>query len=218
MKKVSDLNSEEQKRQRWFDTLKNLDEIVDGLGMKIDENIKETVAAFNINGIPTDGSCGGHTEGRLGFPYIMGKPLDEPEYRWVGQQNLNSEILKKYNLKTVREIYSDSKAEAEYNKRVEEELKFIETEQYKEWYKKVQPLEKEVGTLIEEFYKNRMISDDQKLHLSPLYAHYDIESGLEIESLQQSNVSVVAIKAKIHASQEEFKLFTEFLKQKYFLV
>ena len=48
------------KQQLWKEKLKELDKIVDNEGVPIDENIKETVAALNLNGFPTIKSCGGH--------------------------------------------------------------------------------------------------------------------------------------------------------------
>lgn len=46
-----------------------VDEITDGLGKKVDDNIKEAIIALHVNGFRTDGSCEGHVDGDHGLPY-----------------------------------------------------------------------------------------------------------------------------------------------------
>jgi len=84
-----------------------LSHTVDKLGMPIDENVKEAVAALNLLGIPTYGSCGGHiSEDNLSFPYIGGEAPDEPEFRFLGEQELKMKIADKYSIKQ-EEIFDD---------------------------------------------------------------------------------------------------------------
>lgn len=47
-----------------------MDSIGDGLGMGIDEGIKDTVAAFQVNGISTTASCEGHATRHRTSPWI----------------------------------------------------------------------------------------------------------------------------------------------------
>ncbi|MFQ5662180.1 MAG: hypothetical protein ACE5F2_02940 [Candidatus Paceibacteria bacterium] len=56
-----------EKELAWEKKRKEIDEIIDIVGHKIDNGIKETVVAFDMNGLPTHNSCEGHID--HGFPY-----------------------------------------------------------------------------------------------------------------------------------------------------
>jgi hypothetical protein len=59
---LNQLSPLEQKQKIWGEKLKDMDRIVDGLGMQMDENIKECVVGLWLNGFNTSSSCGGHIE------------------------------------------------------------------------------------------------------------------------------------------------------------
>ncbi len=180
---------------------------MDGLGLPIEESIKETVAAFHVHEVPTSSSCGGHIESeRLSFPYIMGEALNEPEFRWEGEDTVVQEILEKYRLEKRRDIFATDLAEGEYDTRTAE---LPETKEYMEWYMKNIPLREKVGSLINEFNATRSKS---LLHLVPIYP------GFRVEANDDENIpsDPEAIKAEIRLAQEEFRSLTEFLKERYF--
>jgi len=63
-------------------------QLVDNLGMPLDDGIVDTVAIFRLMGINTTASCWGHDDHESGGPYVMfyaaeSKPL-ELQYRQVG--------------------------------------------------------------------------------------------------------------------------------------
>lgn len=90
------LNPQENRRALkkliWQQKLQELERVGDKLGYRIDPGIKETVAAFILNGFPTRGSCEGHLEERQGkmvklHPYIA-VGLDAPSERYVGEAEI----------------------------------------------------------------------------------------------------------------------------------
>lgn len=159
------------KQEQWQKTLENLDHIVDLLGKPIDENIKLVVASLNANGIPTVGSCGGHTEERLSFPYVYGEANGEPKYRYEDEQEITEGLINKYSLKDRRAVWSNELAEKEYYD-LTEGLK--ETEEYRNWYAKNELLRQEVTQLIEDYYAGQGTSSVKSLHLKRVYPGYKI--------------------------------------------
>jgi len=60
----------EAKKQRWDEMAREVDTWTDGLGMPIDEKIKDTIIVLNLLGLKTQQSCEGHLDhGRL-YPWI----------------------------------------------------------------------------------------------------------------------------------------------------
>ena len=86
----------EQKQKEWDEKLKNIDRTVDGLGLGMDENIKEAVVALVLNGLNTEASCGGHIEEnevRLPWGQIAAEGM--PVYRYAGEKEIREEIMRK---------------------------------------------------------------------------------------------------------------------------
>jgi hypothetical protein len=67
-----------EKEVLWRKVAEGVEKITDGLGMEIDPYIKDTVIALNVLGFITTGSCEGHLDRALPFPWIdVGTLLDE---------------------------------------------------------------------------------------------------------------------------------------------
>jgi len=56
------------------DVRADVDKITDGLGHEIDPGIKDAVTALRVAGLPTSGSCEGHLEDGLPFPWVEVNP------------------------------------------------------------------------------------------------------------------------------------------------
>ncbi|MDO8231861.1 MAG: hypothetical protein Q7T37_01495 [bacterium] len=77
---------EKQKSEKeifWEQKVSRANEIVDGLGKGIDENIKDAIVAFSVHGFTTSASCEGHSgedpdDGNSPFPWIE-VSVPEPE-------------------------------------------------------------------------------------------------------------------------------------------
>ena len=68
------IENKSENQQKLETARKEVEKMVDKLGLGVDENIKEVVAIFRAMGFPTESSCGGHTgengKNDYGFPYI----------------------------------------------------------------------------------------------------------------------------------------------------
>lgn len=108
-----------EKELAWEKKIAEVEKITDGLGYPIDGGIKNAVAAFNLSGFPTDGSCEGHTEGDHGevFPWID-VSFPEPE-EWRDNENeqkkwrMENLVLQKNILGLLEEFYMERKTPME---------------------------------------------------------------------------------------------------------
>jgi hypothetical protein len=74
------LETREEKGDNWKSVRARINEIIDENGDPVDEDIREVVAAFNVNGLTTTGSCEGHV-----------KPGSESNGPWIDVQTPESE-------------------------------------------------------------------------------------------------------------------------------
>jgi len=87
-----------EKDRLWAEKAEEVDRIVDGLELGIDEGIKEAVTAFMVHEFPTSSSCEGHPDDEhgLNFPWIDIE-ADAPE-GWENDE-VKKEEWKTENLK-----------------------------------------------------------------------------------------------------------------------
>lgn len=57
-------------RKVWDEQRKKVDRLTDGLGMPLDEGIKEIVVALNVYGFQTCMSCEGHADRACSYPWV----------------------------------------------------------------------------------------------------------------------------------------------------
>ncbi len=75
-----------EKEQEWHQLEQEVEGLTDKLGKKIDEKIKFTVVALKANGFGTTGSCEGHLDQALPYPWVevesplAEKLLSDPRY------------------------------------------------------------------------------------------------------------------------------------------
>ncbi len=158
---------------------KEVENLSDKLGLKIDQGIKETVAVFRAMDFPTESSCAGHTnesggEG-YGFPYVR---VYAPAPQGWAEDKTNKELGEKWK---------------------QENLKFR---------LKIEPL-------LEEFNKMRTSTNDALLHLDNmgLFGAFTVESIGVKNSKKITSKEEAVVKTKLF--QEEMRLFTEFLINKF---
>ncbi len=79
--KFGETNAElDPRRKLWEETAADVETITDGIGKRIDRNIRETVIGLNVLDINTDGSCEGHIDyGKGPFIDIVSKESEELE-------------------------------------------------------------------------------------------------------------------------------------------
>ncbi len=80
----------------WLEKLKEIEGLADGLGMGLDEKIKETVAALQVNGFHTRQSCEGHVNWGCGTPWVDLTAPGQPAPLF-GQKGNSIYILNQFN-------------------------------------------------------------------------------------------------------------------------
>lgn len=215
-----------EKAENWEKNLKleeirhEVENIGDRIGRPIDEGIRETVVMFKANELPTSDSCEGHVERGLPVPYIEVSALNQPEERFISQNEAFEKAAKKYNL-TVEEAKT-SKIDEAYWEAMKECSQNGETEEYKKWNKENEKLLAKGHTLLEEFYKERQVDPDVKLQIEEGIGNFRIHNGGEdyqpvIENEREFSEEEKKARAeKLKKYRPEMKEFTEFLKKQYF--
>ncbi len=203
-----------EKHEAWDEMFQSLEQITDALGKHIEEGIRDTVVAFEMNGFHTDGSCAGHLEeDRLRFPYIAGEAAGLPTYHLEGQKELEKMITEKYAISR-KEIRRHLEAAKEYKELSKD---FALTNEFNEWLEKSRVMTEKLRILLEEFNQTRDVLQDVRLHLSKSTPNYRVEPVMyEIPPKELTQTEVDELRAKIISTREEFAAFTELLKQKYF--
>lgn len=197
-----------------------VENIGDRIGRPIDAGIKETVVMFKANELPTSDSCEGHIDRGLPVPYVEVSAPNEPEERFVGQNESFEKAAKKYNITT--EEAKTSKIDEAYWEAMKECSQNEETEEYKKWNKENEKLLTNGHNLLEEFYKERQVEPDVKLQIEEGVGGFRIHNGGEdyqpiIENAREFSGEEKKVRAeKLEKYRPEMKEFTNFLKEKYF--
>ncbi|MDP3769564.1 MAG: hypothetical protein U1A23_00585 [Candidatus Sungbacteria bacterium] len=86
-KESSDYNEKILEKQKAWDVMaERVARTVDGVGKRIDENIKEAVIALNMLNINTSASCEGHLDRGNAGPWIDIKSLPTPEMKLLKEK------------------------------------------------------------------------------------------------------------------------------------
>lgn len=197
-----------------------VENIGDRLGRPIDEGIKETVVMFKASELPTSDSCEGHIARGLPVPYVEVSAPNQPEKRFIGQNESFEKAARKYNM-TIEEAKT-SKIDEAYWEAVKECSQNEETEEYKKWNKENEKLLAKGHNLLEEFYKERKVEPDVKLQIEEGVGDFRIHNGGEdyqpvIEHEREFSEEEKKARAeKLKKYRPEMKEFTEFLRKKYY--
>ncbi len=210
-----------EKKEVWRQALQRLENVVDGLGKRIDDGARETVAAFNVNGFPTYGSCEGHFEERPGrlpklHPYIA-VGLNEPEQRFVGEKEIRKQIADKFHISPDKLSEGGEAGKAYWNYIKEHGVE--ETEEYKAVREENIILRKRFFDLFAEFQKSDIASPEMQLSIQDIGAggHFRIESRKK-NPKKISADQIPALQEELAREKAEMSALTEFLKQRFFSI
>lgn len=130
-----------QKEIEWEKKRKEVDSWRDKLNHPVDEKIKETVVAFNLSGLPTTGSCEGHTDDGMPAPWIDVEAPEKPAERFfkkTDDEKIFQKLADEYNIpQKEREAYLKAFRESE--------KKGGPTPEFKRWRQKTKSLFKELS-------------------------------------------------------------------------
>ncbi|MEI6553837.1 MAG: hypothetical protein WCO09_04665 [bacterium] len=171
----------EQKKAGWEEKIREVELLADGLGLGVDEGIKETVAAFQLCDVNTTGSHEGKID-RHPAPYIdVMSPDTDLLYKNLFQSNNEQEKIK-----------------------IREEITKLNLEE-----------RKKIKALLEEFYLGRINESEARLFIEELALGWSRVQSRGANA-QENEKDEAVIREKLDAFKEEMRLFTEFLKSKYF--
>jgi len=193
----------------------------DALGKQIDKGIFEVVVFAEANGLPTSGSCEGHIGWGLPTPWLDIKADGQPEERFIGQEEIEKNIARKYGL-TIDELKA-SKIDDAFWESVVESSKNEETDEYKKWKEKNDRVIQKTKVLLDEFYKNRETDVDVKLIISKFGDDgFRIKSGCFEYDPPSNDKSKMSEEEKnklapyLARRQNEMRAFSDFLRDKFF--
>ena len=179
---------------QWEQKLSELDTIGDRLGRGIDPGIKETVAVLQLLGLHTCQSCEGHVDHGVAAPWVA---LESADPRFDALRDIHKDLVEKSE--SLEE--DDDELDVVYEEMlvISDEMDRIEAMEFK----KLIPF-------LEEFYCYRTVPYEQRLIL-------DIRGRLTCQgALLQPAEEKDAQAHRLHAYQREMRIFTEFLKRKFF--
>jgi len=222
----SNVNEElkSEKEIQWEQKRKEIDKIIDGAGQGIDEGIKETVVAFNLNGISTYASCEGHPEVRGGhrpWPWIDVAEPEEPEERFVGENQAFENAARKNNI-SLEDLKRGYPGELywEVQKQICENP---ETLEYKKWEAKNKKLCDRVIELLDEFYNGRKVDPDIQIKVEEFRggpAEISSESTFLVKFLDNklTDEEKIQLLNLLPKRQKEMQDFTAFLKKRFYKI
>lgn len=215
-----------QKQAAWDAKREEVDSWGDGLGLGIDEGIKDTVVAFNMEGFNTTQSCEGHNDPDRGLltPWVDITALNEPETRFVDEMATFQRVADAHGI-PVENIRVPIKPEADlvYDEAYVAAAKNGKTNQYKAWLEQSIRLGERAQILLTEFYNGREASTEVKLTAN-LGSDTRIMAGDLVEVFGEfeqrvfnGNQGDADQKMQLLlARRAEMLVFTEFLKARYF--
>jgi hypothetical protein len=192
----------------------SVDKVVDGLGYPMDESIKEDVVAFKVAGFFTVASCEGHLRRGRKTPWVAIAVPNEPEERFVGQNDAYEKIARKYDM-SIEEIMQsdDDKYEIEAG---DIYLENGQTQEYEQWLEKMDLVQKELESLLDEFYVDSDVQD--KLYVERLVSVIFVTFGDNVEdSIDYGSLDEGAkrnIEQRITNRRWEMRRFSHFLLAK----
>jgi hypothetical protein len=209
----------------WKQKRAEIDKIVDGAGRGIDEGIKETIVALNLNGISTAASCEGYPNvddaGQRPWPWVLVQASDEPAERFIGQQAALRKTAEEHNM-TVEEL--------ERSELYWDVLKQVSnnplTPEYQAWAQRNGELSVLVSQLLNEFYVGREVEEDIRIKseadLYEFYGEFDLESVVDKDLIMRfldgelTDEEKRNLLEKLPRRQQEMQDFTAFLRNRFF--
>ena len=207
-----------EKTVQWEEALAGLEAIKDKLGKGIDENIKETVAAFLVNNFPTRQSCEGHLESRSGTLRMIAPYVDiavpEPKERFAGEEEIKEKIAAQFDIPPEAIEENDAADAAYWNYISDNHIE--ETSEYQEARKKNEELRHRAEELIGEFYNQRSSEMQRHLHIRSVGASelFRVEGAggfaedVPIEDAQRC-------RSELADEQGEMTALAKFLKERF---
>ena len=234
LKSVDDLRKENssenesdkkiETQNKWYKVNNEIENTADSLGSKIDEGIKDSVIALNAFEINTAQSCEGHLDSGMSAPWIRIEAPNEPEERFIDQNETFKKVAEKYSI-TFEEAKRSHNDDA-YWEAMKECSEKGETKDYQKWREESEKLLYTTKEILDDFYKNRQVPDDIKIKVDTKSMEDIAEGSFEIfnggkdfRDINDINLSEEEKKSlgnRLNEYRKEMDAFANFLKEKFF--
>ena len=231
------------KELAWEQKRKEIDEITDIIGHKIDNGIKETVVAFDMNNLPTHNSCEGHIDNGFPYPFVEVTAGEEPRWKYEDQEELFKKVAEEKDIqfeKIEREssqwdvnLYEEVENETGKRLNLKGEKELVETDGYKEWKKRNKEMFERAQDLLQEYNKNKEQNNPDAEIILEGNEETDFtfrpQSGFNrgvdaldcMEEREKNNWKLTEeekqrLEEKLKERRASMKEFTEFLREKYY--
>ena len=208
------------KELEWRSKIEKVAKRKDKVGGEMDPGIIESVVALNLHKFPTSASCEGHLDHGYAAPWVAIEAVNEPKERYNDQAELEKRVCEKHGL-TMKQI-RDGEHMAEWRELCELYDESGESDAFKTWRIANDQLRDRMERLIEEYRALRTDADPSAIptiELSGGAGAFRIYVGSperDQATEEMTDAGRTELAERLRVSREEMKLFTAFLKQKYF--
>jgi hypothetical protein len=221
---VNEIDKSSEAQRQWDSVRSEIENTADALGYEVDEGIKEPVIALNAFGINTHQSCEGHLDHGISAPWISIEAPDEPEERFVGQNDIFEKVAKKYNL-PIEDVKRWHNEDA-YREALREFSENGETENYQKWKERSRKLLYIIWDILDDFYKTHQATDDVRLKTN-VESFEDMAEGnfrifnggddyKSIKDVKLSEEEKETLNKRLEGYRKEMQDFAKFLRDKFF--
>ncbi|HRY82989.1 MAG TPA: hypothetical protein P5099_03870 [Candidatus Moranbacteria bacterium] len=210
--------------RKWNKVENEIEKAADSSGLGIDEGIKNPIIALNAFEINTVQSCEGHLASGNSAPWIRIEAPNEPEERFINQNETFKKVAEKYNM-SLEEVKKSHNRDA-YWEAIKECSENGETKDYQKWREESEKLLYVTKGILDDFYKNRQVSDNIKIKIDTEGADDMAEGSFVIFNGGEDNRDISDIKLsaeekeslgnRLNEYRKEMNIFAGFLEEKFF--
>ncbi|MGV8125399.1 MAG: hypothetical protein AB2L14_37110 [Candidatus Xenobiia bacterium LiM19] len=234
-KGAADSETLKQRESQWSAKQKEIDRLADGLGMGLDDGIKNAVIALQVNGFETRQSCEGHIDWGCGAPWIDIEDPDAPGPLF-GQKGNSIFIMNRFNGHeeafrrvasengiTVEELMDRKNFDRYSGLRREAETSVFgnaETAEFSAWRQRNRELRKDMDALLEEYYTAKNVPESQRIQFlkcgdDSFRIYTGTEKDLFRDRKSMSDSDKQALGERLAEYRKAMAEFTSFMKERF---
>gem|GEM_PF-757899 len=232
---TADAEIQEQRRNQWLAKQKEIDNLTDGLGLGLDDNIKDTVIALQVNGFNTRQSCEGHIGWGCGAPWVDIQAAGTPEIifglkgdfifiqrQYEGQEEAFQQaaaengisvedMLSRSNWDKYRELCRETNRSCYSNR---------ETPEFQEWRQRNKDVRKSMEDYITKYHETKSVPEAEKIHFMNFEdSSFRIYTGTSEDLFSNwesmSDNDKKALGDRLESNRRAMSKFAQFLKESF---
>ncbi len=208
-----------KKQAAWNAKKQEIEHTVDGLGLDLDDGIKESVVAFNMSGLNTTASCEGHLDHGMATPWIDIGAANQPDTRFSGEAEIFQRIAdaRGFSVEDIRRWRSTEAQDAWFDA-MKEARGHGETPEYEAWRAETEKQGHQTEALLDKFYADRETPQDVRLYATQFFdeGEWRIMAGTAEEYVtDELTHPLEETEALLLARRAEMSAFTDFLRARY---